>query len=127
MTDKGMKKALRLVLQVLINAVIILILIRVFMYAYDFSYKVFTDNCLNPMNKSEVQFVIAPDSTTMEIVDLLVEEELVDDRYVLLAKVYLSSYHGKMMPGTYTLSPSMTQDEILKTITGTVVKEEEEE
>ncbi|MCM1495000.1 MAG: hypothetical protein NC089_04305 [Bacteroides sp.] len=126
MTDKGMKKALRLVLQVLINAVIILVLIRVFMYAYDFSYQVFTDNCLNPMNKSEVQFEIPPDSTTMEIVDALVEDGLVADRYVMLAKVYLSSYHGKMMPGIYTLSPSMTQDEILKTITGTAVEEEEE-
>lgn len=125
MTDKGIKKVLRLVFQVLINAVIILVLIRIFMYAYDFSYQVFTDSCLNPMNKSEVQFEIPPDSTTMEIVDALVEDGLVADRYVMLAKVYLSSYHGKMMPGTYILSPSMTQDEILKTITGTVVEEEE--
>lgn len=126
MTDKGMKKALRLVLQVLINIVIILLLIQVFMYAYNFAYKVFTDTCMNPINKAEVEFVIPPDSSTMEIVDSLVEAELVEDKYVMLAKVYLSSYHGKIMPGTYILSPSMTQDEIMKIITGSTDEEEEE-
>lgn len=126
MTDKGMKKALRMVLQVLINVIIILIVIRVFMYAYDFSYKVFTDSSANPLDKREIQFVIPPDSSTTEIVDSLVDAGLEEDRYVLLVKVYLSSYHGKMMPGTYTLSPSMTRDEILKIITGTGNEEEEE-
>lgn len=68
--------------------------------------------------------MIEPDSSTTEIVDALIEQGLVQDRYVMLAKVYLSSYHGKMMPGTYTLSPSMTQDDILKTITGNKEKED---
>lgn len=118
-TDKNMKKALRLVLQVLINAIIILLLIQIFTLAYNFSYKVFTDSCMNPNNTQEVAFVIQPDSSTTEIVDDLIAEGLVQDRYVMLAKIYLSSYHGKMKPGTYTLSPSMTQDAILKAITGT--------
>lgn len=127
MTDKTMKSALRIVLQVLINAVIVLLLIQVFTFAYNFSYKVFTDNCMNPTSKEEIHFEIKPDSSTIEIVDGLVAEGLVQDRYVMLAKVYLSSYHGKMMPGTYTLSPSMTQDEIMKTITGTSDEEEKSE
>ena len=124
MTDKNMKRALRLVLQVLINAIIILLLIQAFTLAYNFSYKVFTDSCMNPNSTKEVSFVIEPDSSTTEIVDALIEQGLVQDRYVMLAKVYLSSYHGKMMPGTYTLSPSMTQDDILKTITGSKEKED---
>ena len=127
MTDKTMKSALRIVLQVLINAVIVLLLIQVFTFAYNFSYKVFTDSCMNPTSKEEIHFEIKPDSSTIEIVDGLVAEGLVQDRYVMLAKVYLSSYHGKMMPGTYTLSPSMTQDEIMKTITGTNDEEEKSE
>lgn len=125
MTDKSMKKALRLVLQTLVNVIIILVLIQAFTFAYNFSYEVFTDSCANPTSSREVSFEIQPDSTTMEIVDALVEQGLVQDKYVMLAKVYLSSYHGKMMPGTYVLSPSMTQDEILKAITGSGTEEEE--
>lgn len=117
MTDKSMKNALRMVLQLLINVVILLLLLQVFTVAYNFSYKVFTDSAMNPTSKKEVEFVIQPDSSTLEIVDSLVESGLVPDKYVMLAKIYLSSYHGKMMPGTYVLSPSMTQDEILKAIT----------
>ncbi|MBP3507371.1 MAG: hypothetical protein J6K43_13340 [Lachnospiraceae bacterium] len=123
-TDKTMKSALRIVLQTLINLIIILLLVQVFSYAYNFSYKIFTDSCMNPNSREEVRFEIKPDSSTMEIVEDLVDCGLVQDKYVMLAKVYLSSYHGKMMPGTYILSPSMTQEEIMKVITGTSDKEE---
>lgn len=124
MTDKNMKNALRMVLQLLINIVIVLLLLQVFTWAYNFSYKVFTDSALNPNSTREVEFVIQPDSSTVEIVDGLVEQGLVADKYVMIAKVYLSSYHGRMMPGTYVLSPAMTEDEILKVISR--IGEEEE-
>lgn len=124
MTDKTMKNALRMVLQLLINAIIVLLLIQVFTFAYNFFYKVFTDKSVNPASQTEIAFVVEPDSSTTEIVDNLVDAGLVSDKYVMLAKVYLSSYHGKMMPGTYMLSPSMTQEEIMKTITGSMNEEE---
>lgn len=124
MTDKNMKNALRMVLQLLINIVIVLLLLQVFTWAYNFSYKVFTDSALNPNSTREVEFVIQPDSSTVEIVDGLVEQGLVADRYVMIAKVYLSSYHGRMMPGTYVLSPAMTEDEILKVISRAGEEEE---
>ena len=63
MTDKNMKNALRMVLQLLINIVILLLLLQVFTWAYNFSYKVFTDNALNPNSTKEVEFVIQPDSS----------------------------------------------------------------
>ena len=124
MTDKNMKNALRMVLQLLINIVILLLLLQVFTWAYNFSYKVFTDNALNPNSTKEVEFVIQPDSSTIEIVDDLVEQGVVADKYVMIAKIYLSSYHGKMMPGIYVLSPSMSEDEILKEISRTGGEEE---
>lgn len=119
MTDKKMKNALRIVFRVLINLVIVLLVIQVFTMAYDFSYKVFTDTCVDPRDNKEIEFVIKPDTSTLEIVDDLISDGLVDNKYVMLAKIYASSYHGKMLPGNYVLTRSMTQDEILKTITGT--------
>lgn len=124
MTDKNMKNALRMVLQLLINIVIVLLLLQVFTQAYNFSYKVFTDSAMNPNSTKEIEFVIEPDSSTVEIVDALVEQGLVADKYVMIAKIYLSSYHGKMMPGIYTLSPAMSEDTILKAISRSDEEEE---
>ena len=126
MTDKSMKKALRIVFQVLVNVIIVLLVIQIFSVAYNFFYKVFTDNSLNPMSRQEIEFVIKPDTSTVEVVDSLVEAGVIQDKYVMIAKIYLSSYHGKIMPGTYTLSPAMTQDEIMKEITGNNEEEESE-
>ena len=119
MTDKIMKHALRIVFQLLIDVVIVLVLIQVFNFGYSFSYKVFTDTCVNARDDSKISVTIAPDSTTMEIVDVLVDSGVVDDKYVMIAKIYLSSYHGKLMPGTYLLTKSMTQNEILDILAGT--------
>lgn len=127
MTDKGMKKALRIVLQLLINIILILIIMQVFMFAYNFFYKVFTDTCVDSSDTREIQFVIVPDSSTTEIVDALADDGLITDPYVMLAKIYLSSYHGKIKPGTYILQPSMTQEEIMKIITATQEKQEDED
>ncbi len=127
MNDKTIKNVIRMVFRALINVVIILLVIQAFMASYNFFYRVFTDTSADPSDLTEIQFVIPPDSSTVEIVDMLVEEGLVEDKYVMLAKVYLSSYHGKMLPGTYTLSKSMTQTEILKIVTGADDEEEDEE
>lgn len=126
MTDKKMKNALRIVFRVLINMVIVLLVIQVFTMAYDFSYKVFTDTCVDPRDNKEIEFVIKPDTSTLEIVDDLISDGLVDGKYVMLAKIYASSYHGKMLPGNYVLTRSMTQDEILKTITGTAEEKKDD-
>lgn len=127
MNDKTMKNVIRIVFRTLINVVIVLLVIQTFMASYNFFYKVFTDTSVDSSDFTEIQFVIPPDSSTTEIVDLLVEDGLVEDKYVMLAKVYLSSYYGKMLPGTYVLSKSMTQTEILEIITGTDEEEEKEE
>ncbi len=125
MTDKIMKHALRIVLQLLIDIVIVLLLIQVFNMGYSFSYKVFTDSCVDLRDDSQIAVTIPPDSTTMEIVDELLDAGVIEDKYVMIAKIYLSSYHGKLLPGTYMLSKSMTQDEIMKSLAG--IDEEEED
>ncbi len=126
MTDKNMKNALRIVFRVLINIVIILLLIQAFTLAYNFAYKVFTDSCMDPRDNKEIEFVIKPDTSTVEIVDGLVTDGLAEGKYVMLAKIYASGYYGKMKPGTYILTRSMTQDEILKSITGTLEEKKDD-
>ena len=127
MTDKIIKNGIRIVFYILVDVVIVLLVIQAFIASCNFAYKVFTDQPGSYLESSQVQVVIPPDSTTSEIVDILVDDGVVDDKYVMLAKIYISSYHGKMMPGTYVLSKSMTQTEILKILTHTVDEDEKKD
>ena len=119
MGDKVIRSGIRIVFHILIDVVIVLAIIQIFITAYNFFYSVFTDRPASYTESTQVQVIIPPDSTTVEIVDILEENGLVEDKYVMLAKIYISSYHGKMMPGTYVLSKSMTQSEILDVLTHT--------
>lgn len=119
MMDKIIKNGIRIVFYILIDVVIVLLVIQAFIAAYNFSYKVFTDQPGSYLESPQVQVVIPPDSSTAEIVDILIDSDVVEDKYVMLAKIYISSYHGKLMPGTYVLSKTMTQSEILKILTHT--------
>ena len=48
---------------------------------------------------------------------LLIEKNIVNESLTaFLIQEKLSDYHDSFIPGTYTLNPSMTIDEILKTI-----------
>jgi len=119
MGDKVIRSGIRIVFHILIDVVIVLAIIQIFITSYNFFYSVFTDRPASYTESTQVQVIIPPDSTTVEIVDILEENGLVEDKYVMLAKIYISSYHGKMMPGTYVLSKSMTQSEILDVLTHT--------
>lgn len=117
MSDKVIKNGILIVFYVLIDVVIILLVIQVFISSYNFFYKVFTDQPMSVLETSQVQVVIPPDSSTVEIVDILLDDGVITDKYVMLAKVYISSYHGKLMPGTYYLNGNMKPSEILKVLT----------
>ncbi len=119
MGDKMIRSGIRIVFHILIDVVIVLAIIQIFITSYNFFYNVFTDRPASYTESAQVQVIIPPDSTTVEIVDILEEDGLVEDKYVMLAKIYISSYHGKLMPGTYVLSKSMTQSQILDALTHT--------
>ena len=47
-----------------------------------------------------------------------------ENKYEMLMKLRLSKYYGKLLPGTYALSPSMNGDQIMRVLSG---NDEEEE
>ena len=124
MSDKGMKKALRLTGSVLVNAIIVLLIVKAFMASYHFSYNVFSDQCYNAAATTAHAVTIPPESSSMEIVTLLEDEGIVENKYEMLMKLRLSKYYGKLLPGTYALSPSMNGDQIMRVLSG---NDEEEE
>lgn len=117
-SNKKVKKTLNIVLGLLINLVIVLILVQAFSMAFNFGYKVFADISCDANDTVNRDVTILPDSSTMEIVDTLVDAGVVKDKYVVLVKIKLGKYNSKLMPGTYQLNPSMTMDEVLDVISG---------
>lgn len=121
--DGGKKKitpidTLRFGIGLLVNSFIVLILIQVFVFGYNFSYKVFANVSYHPKDNSEIVVTILPDSSSMEIAETLENLGVIEDKWVMLVRVRLGSYYSKLLPGTYTLSPSMTTDEILDALCG---------
>ncbi len=115
--------SLKFAFSLLINSVIILLLIQVFILSYQFGYKLFGNTSYKADDKSEISVVILPDSSSVEIVEVLEDSGVIDNRWVMLARIKLGKYSSDLLPGTYVLSPSMTTDEIIDILCGKISEE----
>lgn len=102
----------------LVNVLFIFGLVEGFVYFYHFSYKLFGDIPYKPAVSQTVTVTIEPGAGSGEIARLLDSLELVDSEYLLLARMYLGKYNSRIQAGTYSLTPSMSPDEICRRICG---------
>ncbi len=109
---------LRIVFGLLVNLIIVIILIEGFSYAFHFTYRMFGDFPYRPGDTSTVTITILADSSSMDVIDQVYDSGVIEDKYVFMAKTYLEGYYKSMKPDTYELSPSMTNTQILQTLTG---------
>ena len=116
-------KGLHLVLGLLVNLIIVILLIEGFTYAFSFTYRMFMDTPYKAGDSSTVTVTILADSSSRDIIDQVYDSGVVADKYVFMAKTYLEGYYKSMKPNTYELSPSMTNTQILQTLTGQAVDE----
>lgn len=116
--SKAVKTGIRTVTSLVVNLLIVFLILQLFNYAFNFTYDMFAQVSFHPGDKTEVTVVILPDSSVKEIVEVLDEAGVIENKYVLMAKIYLGKYHSQLMPGTYQVSPSMTYDDILVVISG---------
>ena len=126
-TESFLKTALFYALALLVDVIIVYVIVKGFSMAYSFSYEVFSDSSKNAGDVKAVVVTIPPDSSTSTASELLYEKKLIKNKYVMMAKIKLGGYGSDIRPGKYAISPSMTYDEIINTITGNVKKEENSE
>lgn len=117
--ERKLKTALHYALAFLINVFILYLFVKVFSLAFNFSYDVFADSAKNPGSSDYAVVEILPDSSTSDIAQALYDAEVIDNKYVMIAKIKVGEYGGKIKSGTYGLSSSMTYNEILNIICGT--------
>lgn len=102
------------VLVVLIVLVILFCVSRAQSF-YDIGYNIFHQESMDPEGEGhEVEVTITEDMSVSRIGELLEEKGLVKDGNIFRFQERFSSWHGKIVPGTYTLSTDMTPDEMLK-------------
>ena len=83
--------------------------------AYDFGYEIFNQEAMdNEENGRDVTVVIKEGDSVYQIGKTLKKKGLIDDAKIFVAQEMLSSYKGKLQPGTYILSTSMTPDEMME-------------
>ncbi|MCR4907851.1 MAG: aminodeoxychorismate lyase [Lachnospiraceae bacterium] len=82
--------------------------------AYDFGFKVFTEEAVSEGDGLEVVVHIPEGASAMEIGEILEERGLVDDRRLFFVRSLLSAYRGKLRGGTYTLNTSMKSEDMMK-------------
>ena len=96
------------------------------MAAYDFGYRIFTEEAISPAPGRDVAVSVTEGKSTLDIAKILEEKGLVRDYKLAYLQIMTSEYRAGMEPGMYTLNTSMTTDEMCAAMNPPDVVEEEE-
>ncbi len=94
--------------------IIVLFFISIAKRGYETGYSIFNQTAVDEAGTGhEVTVEITQGMSVKEIGKLLKKNGLISDDTIFAAQEYFSSYHGELMPGTYTFSTEMTPDEMM--------------
>lgn len=115
------------ILKIAIIAIIVMFIYKGALLAYDYGYRIFEEPPMagEGMEGREVVVTIPEGMSAKEMGQLLFMKGLIRDEKLFRIQHMLSEYKKDLLPGTFTLSTSMTVDEMLKAMT--IEPEAEEE
>lgn len=111
--NKFIFKFVRVSFSLLVMLLIIVGLIKLANFCYDFGYRVFTETSVDSEPGRDVTVQVTADMSENDIGKLLEEKGLIRDSNLFYAQLKLSTYSGKLLPGTYTLNTSMTAKDMM--------------
>ena len=85
---------------------------------YQFGYNIFNQQAMSPGEGQEVTVVIKEDASLYKIARTLQKKGLIKSASVFYVQERLSTYHGKLQPGTYLLSTAYTPNRIMGILAG---------
>lgn len=97
------------------------------MEAYDFGYRVFTEEPLSPAPGREITVSLTEGKSDMDIAKMLEDKGLVRDYKLAFVQILASEYREDLVPGVYTLNTAMTLEDMMCTMAPKPLDEEEEE
>ena len=107
-----------------ILAVIILVIFKTGQKAYEFGFRIFTEEAMSPAPGRDVAVTIVQGDSTMDVGKMLEEKGLIRDSKLFYVQKKCSVYDDDIKPGFYTLNTSMTAEDMFAIIAG---KKESEE
>lgn len=99
---------------ILVISLVVFALTKLGSYAYQFGYRVFTEQ---PVDSGEGRDVVVQLDAGLdggEVGEMLESKGLIRDGNLFAVQLRLSSYKGKLKPGIYTLNTSMTAREMMQ-------------
>lgn len=95
--------------------------------AYDYGFRVFAEEPLEEGEGRIISVSIGNSDSAKEVGEMLEDKGLIRDANLFRIQELLSEYHGKIQPGIYDLSTSMTAQDMLAVIAVEPETDEEED
>jgi len=115
------------VVRLAILAICILVVYRAGKTAYDFGYRIFTEEPMSPSPGRDVSITIVQGDSLMETCEMLEEKGLVRSAKLTWIQKKVSVYDNDVQPGFYTLNTSMTAEQMFEIIAGKSEDSDDEE
>ncbi len=106
------------ILKILIYVLVICCVIWVCRTSYSFGYSIFKQKAMAEEPGQAVTVVIPEGSSVNAIGKILEQKGLIESPMIFTVQEYLSTFHGKLMAGTYLLNTAMTPDDIMEILSG---------
>ena len=117
----------QIIVKVAIFAYIIMYIFKAATAAYDYGYRVFTEEPVSVGEGRIISVYIEGDESALDVGNMLQEKGLVRDGRLFMIQELLSEHHGNIQPGVYDLNTSMTVQEMLEVIAEKPETDEEAE
>ena len=94
--------------------------------AYEFGYKIFTEEPVSTAPGLDITVTIPKGSNAYDIGKLLEERGVIRDARVFFVQELISDYRGKLSAGTYTLNTSWDIEDLLAVLASETRPSEEQ-
>ncbi|MDE6388175.1 MAG: endolytic transglycosylase MltG [Lachnospiraceae bacterium] len=117
----------QIIVKVVVFAIIVMYIFRAAVAAYDYGYRVFTEEAVSTGEGRIISVSIEADQSVLDVGNMLQEKGLIRDGRLFVIQELLSENHGNIQPGVYDLNTSMTVQDMLAVIAVEPETEEEAE
>lgn len=106
------------IIRAAILAVAVLAIYKAGQKAYDFGFRIFTEEPMSPEPGRDVAVTIVQGDSTMNVAEMFEEKGLIRDAKLFYVQKLCSVYDNDIQPGFYTLNTSMTAEDMFAVIAG---------
>lgn len=102
-----------LVVKVVVFVAIVMSILNTSVKAYDYGYRVFAEEPVSVGEGRTISVIVEEADSAKDVGEMLQEKGLIRDANLFFVQELLSEQHGKIQPGIYDLSTSMTSQDML--------------